>query len=273
MANPNFRITYEMSLVGNLSYGWKTSFWNNNTTLADAQTAGRRLEDLLNEFVGVSTLINNVGYKDMRAPRLVDNDFRPFAKAGAITDTNDSDFATTSLLVELQAASGRKTTVWISGIRDQYVSQAGRLQKTSNLFTGLWNPINAELLSTNGKWCIRTMDYTKVATAIRSVDLTTGIITTEGNHGIGLGTQVKVRTTGITTPTTLRGTLKMVPETATTLRVSNWVVPPTGTVFTHRKEVFVRELAYVADQITKVTPERTTKHDRGRPTKVGIGRR
>lgn len=269
--NPAWKVSYAIDQQSSASYGWKTSFWNNAPDKVTLQPFADALESKLNVLLGTSTLINFVSYKDMSKQRLVYLKERDEG-AGTITDTNDSDFPETSILVELRAASGRKTNVWISGIRDVYIGQSGRLRKGADVLKDLWNPVKAELANTNNLWCIRTQNYDKPLTVIRSINLTTGLITCEGNHGFTLNTLRKAKLTGVTLPLRLRGVKKVVADSATTLQITPWTAV-TGETVVLKETAAVREYEYFYEQIVSAEALRSTGHQRGRPTRVGSGRR
>lgn len=265
LTDATYRVTFETVLSGSKFLKWKTVFWSLAANLATIQARADKMKKLLNDFLGGQALVRSYGIKIMATPRLVENKFENSQTVSAVDDDTDTDYPTTAMLVELRADGSYKTNIWLSGLRDKDVKNVARLQVDDNDFKKRWTPIVTELTTAANAWAIRKQDPSKADVAIKSFDMTTGIITTYGAHGLADGTLKSFRIRGVENPAVLNGAHKLLSSSSTTLTVDGWSAL-TGQSFSKKKQCFLREVGYVAMPIVEVKALRSTSHDRGRPT-------
>lgn len=267
-----FRAQLQFSQQSSIDYGWSCNFWNNKDTASAVVTVLETMRNLLVAMMGGQAIYRGYRVADYSVKRKVISDVSENAVAAAVTTTNDTDFPTTSLLVSMWNGDTNRTNQWISGLQDYTITNVGRVKKTEAAFKTAFANWKSHMVAPANGWCIRQMDTTKPAKAIKSIDLVTGIIDLYEAHGLALNTEKKVNLSGIVTPKKLNGVKKVTATDTTHLQLMNWTSMGTSAVCV-LKNPYSREWALVLKAIEEVYIERTTKHDRGGPIKRGIGRR
>lgn len=265
MALPSgFRVSFFFTFAGVRNMGWTENFWNSGQFGAAGMV--QKVKDILSlrqYCTSNQAWISAFRISDVTTSRNVYNEgtlYGPTNGAGI-----DGDAAQVKLLIALRASGNYLTRQWIGGMRDEDITKGGKYTPTTS-FPTVFAAFAAALQT--GGWSIYNQDRTVLARPITGI--TNAGVVSFGANPYAEGDSIRIKNVhGYTEANRIwRVTL----PTSTTVTLVGWVPYTHAPIFSGTNAVAVLQKG-VLSAITSVEIVRGSKHDVGRPTGQGIGRR
>lgn len=260
-----FKVSFVYELSQDRAGGFTENFWYDNDDLAKALDAASALRPLLKAMHGAQTVnkrcrVAQVG--GQRLGRLLRFEDSP----AAVGSAGDSDYMTTSLMLELSGSPEGQTRQWIKGIPDDQVSRGGVKTLTAGYVTK-FEAFKKELCLPTRDWAVRVDSQVGTFQVIGGV--TDNLVLTVEDHGITGMTQVQIK--GYKGASKFLNGIKLVmatgPDTLKILKldpVPGLVTSGTG---------FIKAHGFTFSKVGDASLVMATKHNVGRPTASPVGRR
>jgi hypothetical protein len=250
-------------------HGWTETIHSQKSDLPSVLTAAKAVVPLRVKCLGQSSRLVYVRVSD----DLVVRDSQVYVvplddQVPKNPDLGTSDPANTSLVVRLQASSLVRRTLYMRGLPDNIVEDAGHYSPTP-LFSANFALWVSQLVSDS--WAIKTVDRLIVQHIITSVaqDVVTGriTVTTLDAHGLTLTSGVQIK--GAKGAVAING---LHPIYALPSALS-FVINSTVIIPAYLGGGLAAIPGYVLAQITQGTPVRIGERKAGRPFDSPVGRR
>lgn len=266
-----FKVTFFSKQQSSKLGGWSTSFWHGSTQLQNCIEDTTFTRNFLAQTQGAQAYISEARISEVGAFRQVRNLLFKAAGPKKVEDDNpDADYPSTAIQLIMKAQPNHSAKVWLRGIPDDIVSDAGKYNPTP-LFKKRLDSFVRVLTEPALGWSLRVLDPARPNRPITAFNAQTGVVTVPA-HGFGAaGTTLKVRVKGVKGIAAANQVWRITVLTADTVQLSFWietseVIQPGGNpVMTPQTYVFVKTTAAEAGI--------ATSHYTGRPTGLLGGRR
>lgn len=265
-----YRVTFSYAMTGSRTAGWTENFWNNATSLGEAETRAGKLKDALLEVHGRQTVLIHTRISRISTPREV---LGIDHGSGAVNPSQEeaavSDYPTTAYVLELRTANFLTARVWLKGCVD-FVTASGGLFRPQDQESRL-KRLYSLLKGTNAGWCLRGLNREtpkRLVTSMTSLGLAT-----VPAHGYIADGRVRLRFPAESMRYG-RGVWAFRVLDNDTLAISKWNPPQNAAAFPWANPGTAQQQVFLPlESITFAEVQRISKHNVGRPFGSPIGRR
>lgn len=260
-----YKLSFYWQQTGNRTGGWSENFWVSAANPDEALTKGEAIRPTLLACHGRHTLNTALVARFDGKPRQTKPKHYP-ATGLNTANSDDSDYQTTAVCIQLTAGLSGNVRQWLRGIGDNFTFEGGRMNEGS----AQWDKVKAfclALAQTSGFIC-RLKDQNVVKKEI--VSGTAGGIVEVMNHGYTNGQMIQIQ--GVELPKYANGLWRIAPTGANTFQLVNWS-PRVADAVAWKPGGTTQLRAYVDADITAVDPLFSSSRKVGRPFGLLTGRR
>lgn len=267
-----FHVSFFLQQRGDRTGGWTFNLWNQLTDETQLRFAIAAMGSAIQIGTGLGCNVLKARYSQAGSFRIAD-EFKFVFTTDIGTDHDDNaDYQTTAVNLRLMGAGKYNVNVWLSGIKDGFVFDAGRLNpayNTSPSFQG----IKTELTTPAKGWCLYALLKTRPKKLIESIS-NTGLVKSTA-HGLtstvlGDPTNPQVRVQRVKQNKYPNAIWSIVRVDADNFQLVGFDDPTPGGYKV--KKAIVRPQVFGPVTIADVKPIRATSHRRGRPTDLLSGK-
>lgn len=262
-----YRVSFRFNLASSRLGGWTENYWNAGGTLGDVSARAVLLLPSLTGCHGSQAYCSS--YRVANATGTRDSQLFNVEGSGPLPPTvlnPDCDYPTTALQISLRRAGGSGTHVWMRGLQDSVISNAGRYVP-SGPFVPRFAQYVAQLTDTSAQWSLYKLDAAQPRRLIDSVSLL-GVVTSPA-HGFTGSNRIRIQRVANVPGVNRKWRIQVL--SADTYQLLNFV--PYTPLPSNFGDGYAVEQVYLTSQIQDVSIVRSTSHRVGRPLDLLSGRR